>query len=321
MTDYTEFKLAAIQAAPVYFDRKASTQKACELIRNAGAEGATIAAFSETWLPGYPFFVWGSPTEEMFAEYIANSVEIPSDTTEQLCEAAQKANLDVVIGIVERDNKTQGTVYCTLLFLSNEGEILGRHRKLKPTSRERTIWGEGDGSSLVVYERPYGKISGLSCWEHNMVLPGYALMALGTNIHIASWPGDEDSRHGFLSQAFASQAAAYVIDVGAILSPDIVSESYRELAYEQSADSCIINPCGEIIAGPAQGETILYADCSMEEIYKAKAFCDVAGHYSRPDIFQLHINRKPGESILFADEHNGGGEQTFLESALPKESD
>ena len=140
MTEYSEFKLAAIQAAPVYFDREASTQKACELILKAGATGARIAAFSETWLPGYPFFVWGSSTEEMAAEYIANAVEIPSDTTDQLCDAARTANIDVVIGIAERDGRTQGTVYCTLLFISNEGEILGRHRKLKPTNRERTIW-------------------------------------------------------------------------------------------------------------------------------------------------------------------------------------
>jgi len=233
MTEYSEFKLAAIQAAPVYFDREASAQKACELIRKAGATGARIAAFSETWLPGYPFFVWGSSTEEMAAEYIANAVEVPSDTTDQLCDAARTANIDVVIGIAERDGRTQGTVYCTLLFISNEGEILGRHRKLKPTNRERTIWGEGDGNSLVVYERPYGKISGLNCWEHNMALPGYALMAQGTQIHIATWPGGDDSRHEFLSRAFASQAAAYVIDVGATLAPDLVPEKYRGVAYEQ----------------------------------------------------------------------------------------
>jgi len=297
MTQYSRFRLAAIQAAPVYFDREASTQKACELIRKAGAEGATLSAFSETWLPGYPFFVWGSSTEEMAAEYIANAVEVPSDTTDRLCEAARTANIDVVIGIAERDKRTRGTVYCTLLFISNEGEILGRHRKLKPTSRERTIWGEGDGSSLVVYERPYGRISGLNCWEHNMALPGYALMALGTQIHIASWPGGGNTRHEFLSRAFASQAAAYVIDVGATLAPDLVPERYRGVAYKQLGESCIIDPTGEIIAGPAEGETILIADCSMEEIHKAKAFCDVAGHYSRPDVFQLRVNHEKRQQV------------------------
>ena len=220
MTTYSQFRLAAVQAAPVYFDREASTEKACKLIMEAGAQGATLAAFGECWLPGYPFFVWGSRATAgaVAAEYLANAVEIPSPTTtEQLCDAARRANIDVVIGVAERDARSRGTVYCTLLFISNDGVILGRHRKLKPTHRERTAWGEGDGSSLVVYERPYGRISGLNCWEHNMVLPGYALMDQGTQIHIAAWPGASGSRHLFLSQAFASQAAAYVIDVGAIL--------------------------------------------------------------------------------------------------------
>ena len=130
-----------------------------------------------------------------------------------------------------------------------------------------------------------------------MALPGYALMALGTQIHIASWPGGEDSRHEFLSRAFASQAAAYVIDVGATLAPDLVPEKYREVAYEQLGESCIIDPYGEIIAGPAEGETILVADCSMKEIYKAKAWCDVAGHYSRPDVFQLHVNKEQRQQV------------------------
>ena len=131
-----------------------------------------------------------------------------------------------------------------------------------------------------------------------MALPGYALMALGTQIHIASWPGGDDSRHEFLSRAFASQAAAYVIDVGATLAPDLVPEKYRALAYEQPGESCIIDPHGEIIAGPAEGETILVADCSMEEIYKAKAFCDIAGHYSRPDVFRLLVNKKSRQQVV-----------------------
>jgi predicted amidohydrolase len=131
-----------------------------------------------------------------------------------------------------------------------------------------------------------------------MALPGYALMALGTQIHIATWPGGDDSRHEILSRAFASQAAAYVIDVGATLAPDLVPEKYRALAYEQPGESCIIDPTGEIIAGPAEGETILIANCSMEEIHKAKAFCDVAGHYARPDVFQLLVNKKERQPVV-----------------------
>ena len=298
MTEYTQFKLAAVQADPVYFDREASTEKACHLIQEAGARGAALAAFGESWLPGYPFFVWGPATQSMAAEYLANAVEIPSAATDRVCEAARQAAIDVVIGVAERDAQTQGTVYCTLLFIGSDGTILGRHRKLKPTYRERTAWGEGDGSSLTVYDRPYARISGLNCWEHNMVLPGYALMAQGTQVHIAAWPGMKYSRHRLLSRAFASQSCAYVIDVGAILSPDRVPEAYKGLALSYPGESCIIDPTGEVIAGPAEGESILTADCSTEHIFAAKSICDVAGHYSRPDVFQLHVNRTPHRRVM-----------------------
>jgi nitrilase len=311
MTNYSQFKLAAIQAAPLYFDPTASIIKACRFIQKAGEQDTALVAFGECWLPGYPFFVWGeyAPNNAIVPEYLANAVEIPSATTDELCKAARQANTDVVIGVAERDSRSRGTVYCTLLFIGSEGEILGRHRKLKPTYRERTAWGEGDGSSLVIYERPYGRISGLNCWEHNMVLPGYALMDQGTQIHIAAWPGMSDSRHLFLSQAFASQAAAYVIDVGGLLAPEhltsvirkVIDKNPGELAEIVSegykGESCIIDPQGRVIAGPLQGEDILFADCSEEQIFLAKAKCDVAGHYSRPDVFQLRTNRTPHRPV------------------------
>jgi len=298
--------MAAIQAAPVFFDLEASTEKACRLIREAGEKGAALAAFGETWLPGYPFFVWSETGDRLLpwkaaADYLAHSSEIPGPITDRLCEAAQSAGVDVVIGMVERDPHTRGTVYCTLLFIGCEGEILGRHRKLKPTHRERTVWGEGDASGLQVYERHYGRISGLNCWEHNMVLPGYALMAGGTNIHVAAWPGREGKappspdpmwpRQLLLSRAFASQAGAYVILAGGLLSKEDVPGQYHELASRYKGDSYIIDPRGEVIAGPAEGETILLADGCMEEVLAAKSAFDCAGHYSRPDIFQLLINR------------------------------
>lgn len=315
MTVYPEFTLAAVQAAPVLFDREASTEKACRLIAEAGRAGASLVAFGECWLPGYPVFVWESDPPLLWwraaAEYIANAVEIPSPTTDRLCQAARLAGTDVVIGVLELDPLTKGTVYCTLLFIGREGVILGRHRKIKPTGKERAVWGEGDASGLVVHERPYGRISGLNCWEHNTLLPGYALMAQGTQVHVAAWPGRENrpapaspqaiwARQLLLSRAFASQAGAYVILSAGLLRLEDIPERYHELigSWTFTGDSCIIDPRGEVIAGPAEGETVLTARVTLEAVYAAKVACDVGGHYSRPDLFQVLINRRPLERIV-----------------------
>ncbi|MEO6061792.1 MAG: nitrilase-related carbon-nitrogen hydrolase [Thermoflexales bacterium] len=269
----------------------------------AAEKGATIAAFGETWLPGYPFFCWSRQSELWFgtaADYIANAFEIPSPTTDKLCAAAKQAGIDVVIGVAELDSRTQSTVYCTLLFISREGEILGRHCKLKPTSAERTIWGDGDALGLKVHQRSYTKVSGLNCWEHNMVLPGYALMSEGTQIHIAAWSGGGKSptpfdpimeRQLLLSRAFASQAGCYVIAAGGLRLKEHTPERLHNMHFDRTGDGYIIDPTGEVIAGPAVGETILIAKGSLENVRAAKAATDAAGHYSRPDIFRFSVNR------------------------------
>ena len=310
MSHSNEFVVAAIQAAPVYFDRRASADKACDLIAAAARQGATLAAFGETWLPGYPAYAWRPMSTpnwwEAAAAYIEQAVEIPSPTTDLLCEAARSANIDVVIGIVELDSRTRGTVYATLLFIGREGRILGRHRKLKPTANERIAWGQGDALGLVVHERPYGRLSGLNCWEHNMMLPGYSLAAQGTQIHVGAWPGREPSapeapnaqwpRQHLLSRAFAAQAACYVVCVGGLLDATHMPPEFQELVnFRYTGDSAIIDPRGEIIARAQSGkEEILTATLDLKNVRAAKAVNDIAGHYARPDIFQLRTNRGAG---------------------------
>jgi nitrilase len=315
MTDYSEFTLAAIQAAPVYFDREASTEKACQLIREAGQKGADLVAFSETWLPGYPFFHSSALINQGRVTYLSNAVEIPSPTTECLCNAAYRAGVDVAIGVAELDTRTRGSVYCTLLFIGRDGHILGRHRKLKPSMGERTVWGEGDGVGLMVYERPYGRISGLNCWEHRMLLPGYTLMAFGTQIHIATWPftSSLDPVYGkglLLSRAFAAQGGCYVIATCALLRPEDAQETYRDLAVsrinewigDKQGGCCVIAPGGDVIVQTgADEEAILTASVSLEAVLSSKGFIDVGGHYSRPDIFQLYVNRRPFERVVVSD--------------------
>ncbi|GAB4528700.1 MAG: carbon-nitrogen hydrolase family protein [Parvularculaceae bacterium] len=312
MAKQNKFRLAAIQAAHVLMDASASTEKACALILEAGRGGADVAAFGECWLPGYPFFIEAKVDKlfwEASGEYVASAVEIGGPETDALCAAAKEAGIDVVMGLAERDPNTQGSVYCTLLFISCEGQILGRHRKLKPTHAERNIWSDGDAAGLRVYERDYGRLGGLNCWEHHMMLPGYALAAQGVQVHVAAWPGGEPAkapegnycwaRQHLLSRAFASQAGAYVICSAGMRLPEHVPERYKPLCdWWHTGQSVIIDPRGEIIAGPLDGEGILYADGSLDIIARQKAATDIAGHYSRPDIFDFAIKNSAPRAAL-----------------------
>jgi nitrilase len=307
------FRLAAVQAAPVMFDAKATVERAGEWIAEAGRAGATLCAFGETFVPGYPRHVNAPITarerRRLTADYLDASIVIGGPETDRLCEAAGDAGCDVVIGIAEREPATAGSVYCTLLFISSEGRILGRHRKLKPTDGERTAWSDGDATGLRVHERAYARISGLNCWEHQMVLPGYALIAQGTQVHVAAYPGHEpasgtsNTRQLLLSRAFASQAGAYVVLTGGIVEPtNVVDPAMRAAVATQPSmnGGChIIDPNGEIIAGPIDGEGLVIADASLDAVRLAKAMCDVGGHYARPDVFRFDVDRRERRTVTF----------------------
>jgi len=309
--EFHDFTLAAVQAAPVYLDREASIDKACALIAQAGEKGADLAVFGETWVSGYASFAaW--PNHPAFAgllrRFVLNAVEIPSPATGALCRAARLAGCDVAIGVAERDTTTGGSVYCTLLFIGREGEILGKHRKLKPTMYERTVWGEGDGSSLRVYERPYGRLGGLNCWEHQMVLPGYALISQGIQVHAGAWPGGTFARQEVLSRAFAMQAGAYVVMAGGLMREEDMPPDIRELkltidgkerlvVLPCDGDSAIIGPDGDYLAGPVLNEeVVLTAKANTGTVMFQKMIADHAGHYSRPDVFEFRVNRRPART-------------------------
>lgn len=298
-------KIAAVQAAPVYLDRDATIAKACDLIGAAGREGARLIVFPEAFIPTYPGWVWhlspaqgGDMLSALYAELLDQAVTIPSQSTDRLCEAARQASAYVAIGMNERNAEASGgSLYNTLLYIDADGHILGKHRKMVPTGPERLIWAQGDGSMLSVYNTPLGKISGLICWENYMPLARYALYAWGTQIYIAATVDRGETWLRTLRH-IAVEGRVFVIGCGIIERKSDIPDRY---AFKQTyqpdidewvnvGDSAIVNPEGEFIAGPLrEQEGILYAEIDPVQMRAAKWDFDVAGHYARPDVFQLTV--------------------------------
>ena len=202
MSDHpAKIQAAVIQAAPILFDRDATIEKAHRLTQEAAAQGAKLILFPEAFIPAYPrglsFGVTvGSRTAEgrrTWQRYWENAVDVPSGATGRLGEAAQQANAYLAVGVVEREAKSRGTLYCTLLYFGPDGRLLGKHRKLKPTAGERLIWGEGDGSTLTVIDTEFGKVGGLICWENYMPLARAAMYGKGVDIYLAPTADSRDT--------------------------------------------------------------------------------------------------------------------------------
>ncbi len=305
------YKVAAVQASPVFMDREASVEKACRLVAEAGANGAQIAVFPETWLPGFPIWIevspgaalWDhEPAKEAFTRLVANAVEVPGPATEALCAAAAEAGCGVVMGVNERGSaRPSGTLYNTIVFISPDGRLLGKHRKLIPTYEERLIWGQGDGSTLNVFDSPVGRVGGLVCWEHWMPPARQAMHAAGEEVHVALWPTVEEI-HQVASRHYAFEGRCFVIAVGSVLRRDEVPDDLRIFhgdgiapeEYLLAGGSAIVGPDGNYLAGPVgKEETILYADLDTSRIAAEHQTFDSVGHYSRPDVFNLTINTAP----------------------------
>lgn len=306
---YPKFKAAAVMAAPIFLDREATVEKACGLINEAAGQGASLIVFPEVYIPAFPYWsllgtpTWGAP---FFKELFKNAVEIPSPSTDTLCKAAKQANAYVVMGLNERDG---GTLYNTLLYISPEGDIMGKHRKLQPTHVERTVWGRGDGSDVKVFDTRLGGLGGLICWEHTMDLIRYATLSLGEQIHVAVWPGvsaiTHNPRSGFFNEIAESACRhhavagqTFVICVQSVINQDVLDklgmQDRPEMIRTGGGWSAIFNPDGQIIGGPLKEEEgIVYADIDMEQIIMTKWACDSLGHYARPDIAKLVLNLEP----------------------------
>jgi nitrilase len=304
----TPVKVAVVQAAPVLFDRQATLEKFRRLVIEAAKNKAQLVLFPEAFIPAYPRglsfgMVVGSRSEEgrrIWQRYWENSVEIPSPTTDMMSEAIAQAGAYAVVGIIERDHESSGgTLYCSMIYFGPDGQILGKHRKLKPTGAERLIWGEGDGSTLTVIETKFGKIGGLICWENYMPLARMAMYNKGVEIYLAPTADSRQTWQATLRH-IACEGRCYVLGCNQFVRRDMYPSDLQETEELKKqpevmcpGGSVIVSPFGELIAGPLFGEEgILYAELDMEEIIRSKVDFDVVGHYARPDIFHLEINEQ-----------------------------
>jgi nitrilase len=308
---YKPVRVAAVQAASVFLDREGSTEKACRLIREAGAHGARVIGFPEGFIPAHP--VWfhhhsatAAVSNKLSVELFKNSVEVPSTETDALCAAAHDANAYVVIGVCEKLPNTLGTLFNTQLYIGPDGRLIRKHQKIMPTVGERLVHAGGHGDTFGAFATEFGPASGLICGENSNPLAVFALIAEGTRIHVMSWPnhfptsGDPlRNRVAIDSQAFAQMSKAFVISACGTVDERMIkmlNVGPEGEKFLRNPDCCggslIVNPMSRIIAGPmGPEEGILYADCDLELAIQMKLRHDFAGHYNRPDIFQLHVNR------------------------------
>jgi nitrilase len=308
-------KVAVVQAASVLFDRQATIDKASQLICEAGSNDAKLVLLPEAFIPAYPRglsfgMAVGSRSNEgrsLWKKYWDNAIEVPGPDTEALGASAREASSYLAIGVIERDRDySRGTLYCTLLYFNPSGKLIGKHRKLKPTGAERLIWGEGDGSTLPVFETEFGKVGGLICWENYMPLARMAMYSKGVEIYLAPTADPRDSWQATLRH-IACEGRCFVLGCNQFVKKDMYPndlETLHELDDQPDVmcrgGSVIVSPFGEVIEGPLYGEEdILYAELDLGEIVKGKVDFDVVGHYARPDVFQLLINEEPSEPIKY----------------------
>jgi len=309
---HPKIRVGVVQAAPVFLDREGSASKAVEFIQEAGEKGVDLLAFPEGFIPAHP--VWyhfhpatGKQSLAFAAQLFNNSVEIPSSTTDTICTAAARANVNVVMGLCEKLPKTTGTMFNTQLFIGRGGRILGKHQKIMPTVGERLVHTGGYGDTLRVIEMDVGRVSGLICGENSNPLAIFALAAQGTQIHVASWPNHFSRNEHAMVDAitFATRSLSYKGSCFVLNACATISDRMRELLPytdedrdflanpENGGGSSIIGANSMILAGPMSGseEGLLVADIDLGDCVQAKLVHDYSGHYNRPDIFTLTVNR------------------------------
>lgn len=320
MLELQKFTAAAVQASPIFLDTDATVDKACRLIAEAAGNGATLIAFPEVFIAGYPYWSWvmnpveGSP---WFEKLCRSAIEVPGPEIRKIAQAAARHRVNVVIGVNERHPQSIGTLFNTLVTINDEGKIIGRHRKLVPTWAEKLTWANGDASSLRVHKTSIGPLGALACGENTNTLARFSLLAQGELVHVASYialpvaPKDYDMAEAIRLRASAHcfEGKVFTVIACSTISEEIIEamaqshpESRELLARRNSAFSGVIGPDGRVIGEPLiDEEGIVYADIDLNRCIQPRQMHDITGHYNRFDIFDLQVNRRAMNAVTFSD--------------------
>ena len=318
MSDQENLRVALAQISPVWLDRAATLEKVEDYIRQAAAQGSQLVAFGEALAPGYPFWPeltngarFNSNTQkDLFAHYSSQAVDIDAGDLRSICSTASKYSIAVYLGCIERPaDRTGQSLYASLVFIDANGQVASVHRKLCPTYEERLVWSPGDGHGLQVHDLHGFRVGGLNCWENWMPLPRAALYAQGENVHVAVWPGSIRNTED-ITRFIARESRSYVLSVSALMHADWITDTFPHASLVKEAasgwmtdgGSCIAGPDGEWLLEPiTESETLLVADLDLDMIRRERQNFDPAGHYARPDVTRLEVDRTRQSTVIFKD--------------------
>lgn len=308
------------QITPVWLDRTATIDKVCGYIADAGQQGCDLIAFGEALVPGYPFWVDLSggarfnadDQKQLFAHYVRNAVDIEVGDLDKVCQQSKTHGVAVYLGTIERPSDRTGmSLYCSMVYIDQDGQIQSVHRKLMPTYEERLVWSPGDGHGLRTHALKGFKVGGLNCWENWMPLARASLYGQGENLHVMIWPGSIRNTHD-ITPFLAKEGRSYAMSVSGMMSITDIPETFPhydaiiagagDTKILADGGSCLAAPNGDWIIEPQVGEEGLFvAEINLERVREERHNFDPAGHYSRPDVTSLQVNRQRQSTIKLKD--------------------
>jgi nitrilase len=318
MSSSYELKVALAQISPVWLDKSKTLDKIKQQILDASQENCELIVFGEALLPGYPFWVShtngaefdSTKQKEIHSHYVQNSVQVEKGDLDEICNLAKQHNIAIYLGMMERAVDRGGhSIYCSLAYINQDGSIESMHRKLMPTYEERLTWASGDGNGLRVHPLKAFTVGGLNCWENWMPLPRAALYGMGENLHIAVWPGSEVNTKD-ITKFIARESRSYVISVSSLMRKEDIPTNVPHLEEilnnvpDEMANggSCIASPDGEWLVPPVlHKEGLIVATLDFNRVLEERQNFDAVGHYSRPDVTQLNVNRERQSTIKITD--------------------